>query len=150
MPKKNHRNPSRLPQLLILGGVILLAWVVLAFKDQSPAADTPISTSALPQAQLDRALSAGKPALAFFHSNNCQQCIIMIDTVERVFPEFTNHVALVDINVYDPNNEPLLEKVRLQYIPTLVFYDQQGQEETFVGVMEADVLRQRLRSLAGE
>jgi thiol:disulfide interchange protein len=149
MPKKKRRKPSLLPQFLTIGGVFLLALVLLALKDRSPA-QAPASTGTLPQAQLEGALRAGKPALAFFHSNNCEQCIIMVETVEQVFPEFTNTVALVDINVYDPNNEPLLQKVGLQYIPTLIFYDQHGQGQTFVGVMEADVLRQRLNSLAGE
>lgn len=145
--KKKRRKPSLLPQFLILGGVILLALFVLAMKNSSQPEIPGDSGDQLPQAQLDAALSAGRPALAFFHSNNCQQCIIMIDTVERVFPEFANTVALVDINIYDPNNQALLEKVRLQYIPTLIFYDRQGQIDTFVGVMEADILRQRLSSL---
>ena len=147
MPKK-HRKPSRLPQLLILGGVILLALFVLALKDGSQP-EAPTNSSDLPQAQLDAALNAGKPALAFFHSNNCEQCIIMVETVGRVFPEFSDSVTLVDIDVYDPNNEPLLHKVVLQYIPTLIFYDQHGQGQTYVGVMAADVLRERLIALAG-
>lgn len=148
MPKKIRHKPSRLPQFLILGGVVLLVLVVLAFKDRSQP-ETPSSTSMLPEAQLERAVRAGKPALAFFHSNNCQQCLIMIETVDRVFPEFASSVDLVDINVYDSENEPLLQKVGLQYIPTLVFFDQYGQSQTYVGVMETDELRQRLKSLAG-
>jgi thiol:disulfide interchange protein len=148
MSKKSLRKPSRLPQFLIIGGVVLLVLLFLLLKDRSPA-EVPASAGALPQAQLEDALRAGKPALAFFHSNNCKQCIIMIETVEQVFPEFDSTVVLVDINVYDPNNEPFLQQIGLQYIPTLMFYDQYGQEQTYVGVMEADVLRQRLSSLAG-
>ena len=98
---------------------------------------------------MERSMSAGKPTLAFFHSNNCQQCITMIKTVGRVYPEFAGYVDLIDINVYDPKNEPLLQKVGLQYIPTLIFFDQYGQSQTSVGVMETDELRQRLMSLAG-
>ena len=148
MPKKIRRKPSHLPQFLILGGVVLLVLVVLAFKDRSQP-EAPSSTSVLPEAQLERAVRAGKPALAFFHSNNCQQCLIMIDTVGQVFPEFASSVDLVDINVYDPKNEPLLQKVGLQYIPTLIFFDRYGQSQTSVGVMETDELHQRLTSLAG-
>ena len=73
----------------------------------------------------------------------------MIETVERVFPEFAGSVDLVDINVYDSKNEPLLQKVGLQYIPTLIFFDRYGQSQTSVGVMETDELHQRLTSLAG-
>lgn len=148
MTKKKQHKPSRWPQILILSGILLLVLVVLALKDRSQPEAT-ASTSALPEAQLERALSAGKPALAFFHSNNCEQCIIMIETVDQVFPEFAASIDLVDVNVYDPNNEPLLQKIGLQYIPTLVFYDRTGQTQTYVGVMEADILRQRLSSLKG-
>ncbi len=148
MTDKDHGKPSQLLQLLIISSVILLALVVLALKDR-PQPETPASSSTLPEAQLERALSAGKPALAFFHSNSCEQCIIMIDTVKQVYPEFSSSVALVDINVYDPNNEALIRKVRLQFIPTLVFYDHDGQEQTHVGVMETEALRQRLMALAG-
>jgi thiol:disulfide interchange protein len=66
----------------------------------------------------------------------------------QVFPEFSSSVALIDIDVYDPNNQALLKSVGLQYIPTLIFYDQHGQDETFVGVMEPQTLRARLMSLA--
>jgi thiol-disulfide isomerase/thioredoxin len=148
MPKKKRRKPSRWPQILIISGIFLLALVILALKNQSQP-EAPASTSALPEAQLERALSAGKPVLAFFHSNNCEQCIIMIETVDQVFPEFAASIDLIDVNVYDRNNEPLLQKVGLQYIPTLVFYDRAGQPQTHVGVMEANILRQRLTSLTG-
>lgn len=148
MTKKKRRKPSRWPQILIISGIFLSALVILALKDRSQP-EAPASTSALPEAQLERALSAGEPVLAFFHSNNCEQCIIMIETVDQVFPEFAASIDLIDVNVYDPKNEPLLQKVRLQYIPTLVFFDQTGQSQTHVGVMEAEVLQQRLSSLKG-
>lgn len=147
--KRTQQKASRLAQFLVIGGVILLALVVLTLKDQ-PQTQTTVSNSALPEAQLERALSAGMPTLAFFHSNNCEQCLIMIKTVDQVLPEFAGAVTLVDVNVYDPNNEPLLRKVRLQYIPTLVFFDRSGQGQIHVGVMEPDVLRQQLSKLVGE
>jgi len=57
-------------------------------------------------------------------------------------------VLLVDVYVYDEKNEPLLKKVGLQYIPTLIFYDRAGKEQVSVGVMEAEQLRQSLAALA--
>jgi thiol-disulfide isomerase/thioredoxin len=146
-PKK-RRAPSRLPQIFIIGGVILLAFVIIGFK-KKPATQMIAGSGGLPQAQLEDALKAGKPALAFFHSDNCQQCIIMIETVDQVFPEFESQVELVDVNVYDPVNEPLMRSVRLQYIPTLVFYDRAGKYQSIVGVMSAEVLREKLSVLAG-
>lgn len=147
---RQRHKPSRLPQFLILGGIVLLAILILALKEgKAPADAAPASTSALPEAQLDRALQAGQPTLAFFHSNDCQQCIIMMEVVAEVYPEFEKSVTLVDINVYDDRNLALLQRVRLQYIPTLIFYDRTGKEQVSVGVMEAELLRQTLAALAG-
>jgi thiol:disulfide interchange protein len=146
--RRRHPQPSRLPQILILGGVILLAVMVLALKQNGvPADDSSTSSSALPEAQLDRALEANQPTLAFFHSNNCQQCIEMIGIVDQVYPEFQDTVTLVDIDVYDERNTALLNRVGLQYIPTLIFYDHNGKEQVSVGVMEAEVLRRTLSAL---
>lgn len=118
-----------------------------------PAQPTPsvVETAALlPEAQLDRLLAAGEPAFVFFHSNNCYQCIRMIEIVEQVYPDFFESVPLVDVNVYDERNRNLLQRAGLRYIPTLVFVDRAGQGETYVGVMEADALREQLQRLAGE
>ena len=135
-------------RILVVAGLILVIAIILALKDKPAPAPTQ-ATSNLPEVQLDRALANHKPILAFFHSNNCEQCIIMIETIDQVHPEFAASIDLVDVNVYDPNNEPLLRKVGLQYIPTLVFFDRSGQSQTHVGVMEADALRQQLSSMTG-
>ena len=73
----------------------------------------------------------------------------MMQIVAQVYPEFAGSVTLVDINVYDDANKALLERVGLQYIPTLIFYDQTGKEQVSVGVMETERLRQTLAALAG-
>ncbi len=149
MPNKHHRKPSRLPQILAIGGLVLLVVVILAFKEKSPAEGRSASSNEKPEAQLERALTENHPTLAFFHSNNCQQCIVMTETVAQVYPEFSASVALVDVNVYDERNTALLNKVGLQYIPTLIFFDHTGKEQVSVGVMEAEQLRQTLAALAG-
>ena len=141
---------SRPIQFILVGIVVLTAVFILLVKDQpQAAAPAPGSSSALPAAQLDRAVQAGKPALVFYHSDSCEQCLIMIDTVKQVYPEFSTSVALIDVNVYDPDNEALLRTARIQLIPTLVFFDAKGQTETHVGVMEAGALRTRLATLVG-
>lgn len=130
-----------------MGGVGLLILAVVLLKSR-PAEETRAETAdPLPQEQLEQVLQAGQPALVFFHSNTCQQCIEMIGIVGEVYPEFADSVAMVDVNVYDERNADLLQEVRLQFIPTLIFYDQDGQPEVFVGVMPAEQLRQRLASL---
>ena len=148
MPRKHSRKPSRLPQILAIAGVVLMVIAILAFKEK-PQATTPASNpNESPQAQLDRSLAENRPTLAFFHSTTCKQCIVMMDTVEQVYPEFSTTVVLVDVNVYDENNQALLQRVGLQYIPTLIFYDMTGQGQVSVGVIEAEQLRQRLAALA--
>ncbi len=142
------KKTARLPQILALGGLGLLVLAVVLLKNR-PVEETRAETAdALPQEQLEQVLQAGQPAVAFFHSNTCQQCIEMIGIVGDVYPEFADSVALVDVNVYDERNSVLLRQVRLQFIPTLIFYDQNGKSELFVGVMPAEQLRQRLASLA--
>ena len=148
--KRRRHEPSRLPQFLIISGVILLAVMILVLKQDRTSDASSLSTSAdMPEAQLDRALQSRQPTLAFFHSNNCQQCIVMMETVAQVSSEFAASVALVDVNVYDENNAALLKRVGLQYIPMLIFYDHTGKEQVSVGVMEAEQLRQTLAALAG-
>jgi thioredoxin-like negative regulator of GroEL len=143
-----HRKSSRLPQLLALGGLGLLVLAVVLLKSR-PAEETRVETAnVLPQEQLAQVIQTGQPALAFFHSNTCQQCIEMIGIVGDVYPEFADSVALVDVNVYDERNATMLQEVGLQFIPTLIFYDQDGKAEVFVGVMPTEQLRQRLASLA--
>lgn len=139
----------RLPQALAIGGLLLLIAAVLLLKPGSQAAEPSANSGESAQMQLDRALQEQQPTLAFFHSDNCQQCIDMMQIVAQVYPEFTDSVTLVDINVYDPANETLLKRVGLQYIPTLIFYDRSGKDQVSVGVMEAEQLRQTLAALAG-
>jgi thioredoxin-like negative regulator of GroEL len=163
-PHKSHRSL----QVLSLGGLALLIAAILVFKEVtraetpavSPASGTNTQSAQnlasagnpkdLPEAQLEQALQAGMPTLAFFHSNNCRQCIEMIDTVNLVYPEFADKVAMVDINVYDEHNADLVMDARIQYIPTLYFYDRSGQEQVSVGVLEPEQLRQTLAALAEE
>jgi thiol:disulfide interchange protein len=147
--KRRRHKPSRTPQILIIGSVVLLVIMILIFKqDRNTSNASEARAGDLPAVQLDRALQAGQPILAFFHSNNCHQCIVMMETVTQVYPEFSSTITLVDVNVYDEYNAALLQRVGLQYIPTLIFYDHIGQGQVSVGVMEAEQLRQTLAVLA--
>jgi len=150
MPKKcRHKKTNNLARILIVVGVLALAAVLLLLKggDNDQPKTTTVSGE-LPATQFQNALVEHRPMLAFFHSNNCDQCIEMIKIVEEVYPEFADSMVLVDVNVYDERNAPLLRQVGLQYIPTLIFYDRAGQGQVSVGVMEADQLRQALAVLA--
>ena len=143
----HHRKTSRLPQYLAILGVVVLISAVFIIKEIKQEATTIADPNMSDEVKLDRALAEHEPVMAFYHSNNCQQCLIMIDVVNEVYPEFLTAVELVDINVYDPKNRSLLQRVGLQFIPTMIFYDREGQSETQVGVMEAEQLRQTLAAL---
>ena len=117
-----------------------------------PIADTPEATSTpapnlLPETQLDRLLQAGEPVFLFFHSNTCTQCIRRTGIVEEVYPDFSDSVALVDVNVYDERNKSLLQRANIRAIPTLIFIDGEGEVGGHVGVMEPDALREQLQEL---
>lgn len=117
-------------------------------QGESPASATSLPAE-LPEAQLERLLAAGQPTLAFFHSTNCVQCLKMMQVVEQVYPEFSDQVALVDVNVYDQSNASLLQRARIQAIPTQVFFDSTGRGLVVMGAMDPQQFRERMQALAG-
>ena len=129
----------------MVGLAVIIAGVIM-LKEKPEAVPPPGDP---PVIQLESALTEGKPVLAFYHSNTCDPCLQMIDIVNQVYPEFAGLVVLVDVNVYDPQNESLLKKAGVQYIPTLILYHPSGRVEKYVGVMEKGDLRQALTDLAG-
>lgn len=115
----------------------------------SPKKDTPVA-EILPETQLDQYLAAGKPTVAFFHSNDCVQCIKMIEVVDQVYPNFADKVALLDVNVYEQRNANLLRRAGVRAIPTMIFIDRTGQGQGVLGFMEPDAFRRQLQQLATE
>ena len=178
-PQESRWARLPLRQIGIVAGVLILVGAVLFLKTRQspsasagpaepppamssdieesapPIADTPEATSTpalnlLPEAQLDRLLQAGEPVFLFFHSNTCTQCIRMTGIVEEVYPDFSDSVALVDVNVYDERNKGLLQRANIRAIPTLIFVDREGEVGGHVGVMEPDALREQLQELREE
>ena len=145
--KNNPKQNGLLPTILILAGIVVLVAVLFFVKNQPSKSTVPVNEST--EAQFDRYMKEGKPTFAFFHSTNCHSCIVMMDTVAQVYPEFKDGVALVDVDVYDSQNENLLRRAGINSIPTLVFIDRKGQGKVSIGVIEADQLRQQLQILKG-
>jgi thiol:disulfide interchange protein len=144
-PKRlKRKRPARKqpPTLLILAGIALLMIAVFALK----SGDNPSASSSL-ESQLDLALKEGRPTFVFLHSLDCIPCKEMMGTVATVYPEFQDSVVLIDVDVYDQNNQNILRRERLQSIPTLVFYDAQGNRQLFIGAMPAEQFRQTLTQL---
>jgi thiol-disulfide isomerase/thioredoxin len=144
MPKRKHHARKRPPTLLILAGIALLLIAIFAFKSGS---DTPTSAASL-EAQLDQALRDGHPTLVFLHSLDCIPCKAMMKTVADVYPDYQDSVVLIDVDIYDQSNSNIIRREYLQSIPTLVFYDAQGNRQVFIGAMPPDQFRDTLTMLA--
>ena len=71
----------------------------------------------------------------------------MMETVDAVYPEYKDKIALVDVDVYDPINQQLLQRTRVSYIPTQIFIDSSGEGKVMVGAMSPDDLRSALNDL---
>jgi len=144
MPKHKRRVNKQPPTILILAGIALLLVAVFAFKN-----DAPVASSTSLESQLDDALREKHPTFVFLHSLECIPCKEMMGTVAVVYPEFQDAVSLIDVDIYDPVNENILRRENLHSIPTLVFYDSQGNREVFIGAMPAPQFRAALQALAG-
>jgi thiol:disulfide interchange protein len=165
--KTDKAQSRRWTQIALIAAVALVAAAVLLLKNhvagpppltlaealatagegEQEAATAPVESS---EEQLERLLATGQPTLAFFHSNNCVECIKMIKLVADVYPEFEDSVALVDANIYDPQNRALVQQINIHYIPTLIFYDASGEGKLIVGAIPRQRLRFLLRAAAGE
>jgi thiol:disulfide interchange protein len=142
--KKNRHIQKNPPTFLILAGIVLLLIVIFAFKN----GDTPSVSAVSLETQLDQALSDGRPTFVFLHSTDCIPCKAMMKTVADVYPEYQESVTLIDVDIYDQQNQNILRRERLQSIPTLVFYDAQGIRQVYIGAMQPDHFRDVMTQLA--
>lgn len=122
-----------------------LVAAILLFKN---APNEQVAADMLPSDQLERSLSAGQPTVVFFHSLTCDPCMQMVDNMEEVYPDFTDRIELVDVNVSDRRNHILLREAGIRVIPSLVFFDSAGQANTIYGVIPPADLREQFDSLA--
>jgi len=140
--RPNRRQPPT--TLLILAGIALLLIAVFALKSGN---DTPASTASL-EARLDQALKDGHPTIVFMHSLDCIPCKEMMSTVAEVYPDYLDSVVLIDVDVYEQSNANILRREHLQSIPTLVFYNSQGDRQVIIGAIPPDQFRDVLTTLA--
>lgn len=142
---EKKKPDSLLPKILILAGIAVVIGLIFFIKNQPTVATAPVNES--PEALLDRSIGEGKAVFAFFHSNNCHSCIVMMNTVAEVYPEFSGEIVLVDVDVYDPQNENLLRRGNIRTIPTQIFINRDAVGKISFGAMEADLLREHLQAL---
>jgi thioredoxin-like negative regulator of GroEL len=144
---KKKRKQSAPHHYFLIAGLVILAATVLLMKREPPSPES--SSSMLPEVQLEQALEAKQPVLAFFHSYTCYQCKVMMDVVADVYPEFSEEVVLVDVDVYDNQNGNLLRRARIRTIPTVILFDRTGEGQIFLGVIAPDQLRQHMNLISG-
>ena len=143
-PQKRTQHKS-IPTLLVFAGIALLIFAAVVFKNSRQAP----SQAASLEEQYELALQENQPTFVFLHSLDCTPCEEMMKVVAQVYPEFENHVVLIDVDVYDQRNVNIMRREGLRVIPTLVFYDQQGVRQMQVGVLEPNQLRVVLQSISG-
>jgi thiol:disulfide interchange protein len=137
-----------LRSILILIGVVLIVAVVFLIKNNSEPVPEVSESFETPEMQLDWYLENQRPVFLFFHSNTCQTCTDMMDVVDQVYPEFTDQVGLVDVDVYDPKNNHLLHRAQIRNIPTQIFINGNGEGKMKIGGMHPEELRAVLQSLS--
>jgi thiol:disulfide interchange protein len=145
MPKGKHTQRKQPSTLLVFAGIVLLVLAVMTIKNGNQAPAAPISL----EEQYEQALQEKQPTFVFLHSLDCIPCKAMMEVVAEVQPEFEGQVVLIDVDVYQESNINIMRREGLQMIPTLVFYDRQGQRQVQVGVLQADQLRVVLQGISG-
>ena len=170
--QKENKKKKDISNFFIIGGVLIISASIIFIKRSTEAAAVipvetviqgetedvtlaviptePLRKEENPEERLDRLISEKEPVFAFFHSNNCQLCLEMIDIVNEVYPEYQNEVSLIDINVYDEINRNLLIRAKIQAIPTQFFIYRSGEVNRSIGMMSADQLRSELEKMSGD
>jgi len=95
---------------------------------------------------VDKARASSKPTLANFGSDGCVPCQMMIPAREAVIEKLGDKVNVVYIHV--DKDQILASRYGVQSIPTLIFFDKQGNEiHNHVGMMSQEEMEERLNNL---
>ncbi|OJX47150.1 MAG: hypothetical protein BGO78_16870 [Chloroflexi bacterium 44-23] len=143
--RKSKSSNPKIPLIIVLTSFFVVIGIILLTKGQS-SQDTSGSNGQA-EVMLNQLIASGKPTFVFYHSTDCYTCKVMMATVAEIYPEYKDYIALVDVNVYDPANQNLLQEAQIHSIPTQVFYNKDGESTVIIGVMEPNVLRLRLEGL---
>jgi thioredoxin 1 len=90
----------------------------------------------------------GLPGVIVFSSSTCAPCITQKEILDELAPRYEDRARLVRLDVYEYLE--LARQFRVEYIPTLVFFDRDGRAvEIRAGLMDAATLEGRLQRLLG-
>ncbi|MEM0965624.1 MAG: thioredoxin [Verrucomicrobiota bacterium] len=86
---------------------------------------------------------AGKPAVVDFWAPWCGPCKALTPILEEVATELGEEAAVFKVNVDD--NQEIAQKHGVRAIPTLLFFDKDGNKvDQVVGLTSKDDLKKRL------
>jgi thiol-disulfide isomerase/thioredoxin len=144
---KRVENRRKLRSWLIVLSVIAFVTLVGLLKnriDMSQWMYTEPVTARLEQLRAD-----GTPVVVYFHSPDCSSCEQVQASLNEVYPEFKDSVALLDLEVTNLRYRDLVNRVGVQTAPTLLLVNAAGEEKLIVGEISPQALRAELAALAG-
>jgi len=130
--------------------VLFAAWVALP----SAQAREGIRWLPLSPDALDRARSAGRPAIVEFAADWCLPCLEMKRST-FVDPEVTREAErfatlVADVTESSPRNDALLAEFAVVGVPTIIFYGPDGEEvDRLVGFVDAETFARTMRRVDG-
>lgn len=77
---------------------------------------------------LGSVLGKGKPTVADFGWRTCIPCKAMKPILEALAVEYKDRVNVVIVEVYDAENEKVVERYGIRAIPTQIIFDKDGKE----------------------
>lgn len=144
---KQIENRRILRSWLIVLGVIAFVTLVGLLKNRIDMRQwlyTEPVTARLEQLRADSA-----PVVVYFHSPDCSSCEQVQASLDEVYPEFKDSVALLDLDVTNLRYRDLVNQAGVQTAPTLLLVNAAGEEKLIVGEISPQDLRAELASLAG-
>lgn len=118
---------------------------ITTYKDRLPEPPPPVFPSSSPQ-QLEEALKSGRPTLVDFGSDFCGPCIRLRPVLKALKEAHEGRINVLYVDV--DRHKDLASRYRVKFLPTLVFFNQQGMEvNRKMGYMERAALERIMAQL---
>ncbi len=127
---------ARKPRLF-LAALFMLGWV---FGQTGPA----LAAEEAPEAPVP-----GMVTVTSFGAKSCVPCRLMVPIREELQREYAGRAAIVFIDLH--RHYTLIDQYAIQVIPTLIFYDQNGNEaKRHIGFMDKKSIEAEMAKLGVE
>ncbi len=132
-------------QLLIIA-LIAIAFAAVAFAEEAETGNTAETTT------LEEALASGKPVAAFFNDTKAcacvkRRCVSSLQLFETAVAEVSGDYTSIEVDV--SANPELRGKYRARIVPSVIFFDETGEEISRLQSMQIrdKQLREQLAAL---